>query len=108
MSIRKLVARTLIASLALGAVVLGPSQARADNEIEFGFSPEPGDATYGFVPSNVPASEVVAIIVDRSGPLTSGLVLLTHGRKIEFSGVESHPFAITHAYEPQLIAFADK
>ena len=108
MTPRSLFTRTLSATLLFGALSMGSAQAAPQGDIDFGFAPEPGDATYGFVPSNVPEADVVAIIVDRSGPMTSGVILLTGGRTIEFSGVESHPFALTEAYEHELVAVVEK
>lgn len=97
--------------LALAATALFAGTAAAEpmgDRISVGFDPEPGDATYGYVPASIPPGEVIAVFVDRSGPITSGVVLLTGGRSVEFSSVESRPFAVTEAYEPALIAFAEK
>lgn len=97
--------RALFAALCLIATV---TAAQAEDRVDVGFNPEPGDAAFGFVPASVAADEVVMVLIDRSGPITSGVVLLTGGRSVEFSGVESHPFAITESYSPSMIAFAEK
>ena len=63
-------------------------------------APEPGQATYAWVPQHVPADQILMVMVDRSGPVAEGVVLLTGGRTIRIGGVESRPFAVTQAYEP--------
>jgi hypothetical protein len=60
------------------------------------------------VPATVAPEEVLVVLIDRSGPLTSGVVLLTGGRTVEFSGVESRPFAVTEGAAPPVVAFAEK
>lgn len=84
------------------------SSAAAEDAVVAGFSPEPGDAAFAYVPATVAPEEVVVVLIDRSGPLTSGVVLLTGGRTVEFSGVESRPFAVTEAAAPPVVAFAEK
>ncbi|MCK6569611.1 hypothetical protein L6V77_00705 [Myxococcota bacterium] len=84
------------------------SPAAAEDRIFAGFSPEPGDAAFAYVPATVAPEEVVVVLVDRSGPLTTGVVLLTGGRTVEFSGVESRPFAVTESIVPAVVAFAEK
>jgi len=90
------------------AVLALTSTAAAEDRVIAGFAPEPGDAAFAYVPATVAPEEVVVVLVDRSGPLTTGVVLLTGGRTVEFSGVESRPFAVTEAVEPALVAFAEK
>jgi hypothetical protein len=48
----------------------------------------------------VPSDEVILVMVDRSGPIAEGVVLLTGGRSMRIGGVASRPFAVTMAYEP--------
>jgi hypothetical protein len=88
----------LLALVTLG-VALSAGTASAD-EVLVGISPEAGDATYAWVPQHVPADEVILVMVDRSGPVAEGVVLLTGGRSMRVGGVESRPFAVTMAYEP--------
>lgn len=99
-----------LATLFITALCLAvtATAARAEDQIQVGFGAEPGDTAFGFVPASVSPDEVIAVLIDRSGPVTSGVVLLTGGRSVEFTGVESHSFAITESYEPGLIAFAEK
>jgi hypothetical protein len=88
----------LLALVTLG-MALCASSASAD-EVLVGISPEAGDATYAWVPQHVPSDEVILVMVDRSGPVAEGVVLLTGGRSMRIGGVESRPFAVTMAYEP--------
>jgi hypothetical protein len=94
--------------LTLGTALVLTSTAAAEDRIVAGFAPEPGDPAFAYVPATVAAEEVVVVLVDRSAPLTTGVVLLTGGRTVEFSGVESRPFAVTESIVAPVIAFADK
>jgi hypothetical protein len=96
---------TLFAGLCLFGAL---GSAQAEDRVDVGFAAEPGDAAFVYVPASVSPDEVVIVLIDKSGPMVSGVVLLTGGRSVAFSGIESHPFAVTEAYEPGLIAFADK
>ena len=106
---------SLMAALAVAAALTTMATAASAEEVpggadrvSVGFDPEPGDPTFGYVPASVSPDQIIAIFVDRSGPITTGVVLLTGGRSVEFSGVESRPFAVTEAFEPPVIAFAEK
>lgn len=96
---------TFVGALCL---VAAASAAHADDQVQVGFSAEPGDPAFSFVPASVSPDEVIVVLIDRTGPITSGVVLLTRGRSVAFAGVESHPFAITESYTPGMIAFAEK
>lgn len=101
--------QTKISTLFAGLCFFGAlGAAQAEDRVQVGFTAEPGDAAFGYVPASVSPDEVVVVLIDKSGPMVSGVVLLTHGRSVAFSGIESHPFAVTEAYEPAMIAFADK
>ena len=79
-----------------------------DVDLDVRVGAPPGDAAFAYVPATVAPEEVVVVLVDRSGPLTTGVVLLTGGRTVEFSGVESRPFAVTESVVPAVVAFAEK
>ncbi len=101
--------QTKISTLFAGLCLFGAlGAAQAEDRVQVGFTAEPGDVAFGFVPASVSRDEVIMVLIDKSGPMISGVVLLTNGRSVAFSGVESHPFAVTEAYEPGMIAFADK
>ena len=104
----KRITRSLLTLTALALLVGTAAAEPAGDRVSVGFDPEPGDATFGYVPAAIPPGEVIAVFVDRTGPLTSGVVLLTGGRSVEFSSVESRPFAVTEAFEPPMVAFAEK
>jgi hypothetical protein len=98
-----------LGSLFAGLCLFGAlGAAQAEDHVAVGFGAEPGDAAFAYIPASVSPEEVIVVLIDKSGPMVSGVVLLTGGRSVAFSGVESHPFAVTEAYDPAMIAFADK
>ena len=100
---------TRISTLFAGLCLFGAlGAAQAEDHVAVGFSAEPGDPGFAYVPASVSPEEVLVVMIDKSGPMVSGVVLLTGGRSISFAGVESHPFAVTESYEPGMIAFAEK
>lgn len=98
--------RTALAAALCTAALAAP--AAAEDHVDVVFGSEPGQAGFGFVPATVAPEEVLVVLIDRSGPVVAGVVLLTGGRSVEFAAVESRPFAIVEAYDAPVIAFAEK